>query len=116
MAFNKLCLVKTKDGEDTEECKKLKDDLEEGLTGINVYDILQDCNKRTNQTDQNFKDSFYFRYARWAFKQFNKVPPSKLNYFMFDEEEDNEALNLTPPCTDDSAIKNYLNINEVKLG
>ena len=84
------------------------------LNGLNVYDLLQDCGRRTDNSNVN-KNSFYYRYAKWAFKTFQKKTPNKsTNFLAYIDDTTIEPLHSSPACIESEAPLEYFNRNDVK--
>lgn len=92
----------------TEECNTILKKINELLNGLNIYDLLQDCGKRTDNKNIN-TDSFYYQYARWAFPK-QQTPNRNFLGYLFDQE----PLRLDPPCIDSQGPNKFFNRPEVK--
>jgi carboxypeptidase C (cathepsin A) len=93
------------------QCYELLNKIYYLIDGLNIYDLLQDCGKRTENSKINPK-SFYYRYAKWAFDKFPKKTPNKsTNFLAFIDEE---PLHTSPPCIESEAPIEYFNRNDVK--
>ena len=92
---------------DKEKCTAIVEKISGLLNGLNVYDLLQDCGKRSDNKNVN-PNSFYYKYAKWAFPKQQTSNRNFLSYLI----EDN--VQLSPPClNNDSPIK-YFNRADVK--
>ena len=88
---------------DREKCTTIAQKISGLLNGLNVYDLLQDCGKRTENPN-----SFYYKYAKWAFPKQQTPNRNFLSYLM---EED---VQLSPPCLDNDVPIKYFNRADVK--
>ena len=77
------------------------------LNGLNIYDLLQDCGERKDNTNVN-QNSFYYKYAKWAFPKQQSQNRYFLSYLLKDPVE------LSPPCLDNDSPIKYFNREDVK--
>ena len=96
---------------DKEKCDKIKEKINQNIEGINIYDILQECqNSTSNDKNNNNNNNFYYHYASWMFK--NKK--NNNNFIEIIKDQIIKKNSLEIPCIDVRNITKYLNIPEVK--
>ena len=89
---------------DKQKCDNIKEKINQNIEGINIYDILQECQNSTSNDNNKNSNNFYYNYASWMFK---KKSPSN-----FIENLKKNSLEI--PCIDVRNITKYLNLPEVK--
>ena len=119
LEFNQYC----KEKYDEEQCNKIKEKINELINDVNIYDILQDCEKSSTNDGDNSSNNFYYNYAPWMFKNKNKSKPKNFLEILKENSDNiikkntiqfNNKYNLDPPCIDVRNITKYLNQIEVK--
>jgi serine carboxypeptidase-like clade 1 len=95
---------------DKEKCDKIKEKINQNIEGINIYDILQECQNSTSNDKNNNNNNFYYNYASWMFK--NKK--NNNNFIEIIKDQNIKKNSLEIPCIDVRNITKYLNIPEVK--
>ena len=93
---------------DKDKCTAIVSKINKLLDGLNIYDLLQDCGKRTDNTNID-NNSFYYKYAKWAFPK-QRTPNKNFLGYLFDEE----PLTTAPPCIENDAPLKYFNRADVK--
>ena len=93
---------------DKDKCTAIVSKINKLLDGLNIYDLLQDCGKRTDNTNID-NNSFYYKYAKWAFPK-QTTPNKNFLGYLFDEE----PLTTAPPCIENDAPLKYFNRADVK--
>ena len=93
---------------DKDKCTAIVSKINKLLDGLNIYDLLQDCGTRTDNTNID-NNSFYYKYAKWAFPK-QTTPNKNFLGYLFDEE----PLTTAPPCIENDAPLKYFNRADVK--
>ena len=93
---------------DKQKCDNIKEKINQNIEGINVYDILQECQNSTSNDNKN-SNNFYYNYASWMFKK-----KSPINFIENLKKNNIKKNSLEIPCIDVRNITKYLNIPEVK--
>ena len=93
-----------------EKCDKVKEKIMENIDGINVYDILQECQNSSSSFD--YSNNFYYNYVPWMFKKKKSKPKNFIETLK--EQNTLKNDNLEIPCMDVRNITKYLNDLEVK--
>lgn len=101
--FNKYCILEY----DEEKCADVEELIDNKLDGINIYDYLRECAVPTTSNGEIDRNSKYFKYARFYFK--NKKFNQNRNLLMKNEKEKNDV-----PCFDDSNVEKYFNRADVQ--
>lgn len=122
MEVNKYCLIDY----DEEKCNESLKEINSWLEGVNVYDILRECELPTTETGDRDYFSNYYLSNSWAFPDLKKkqdelkekLEKMKLNPDQNKNNSNNiknkKKLTMTPPCYDDKAMSEYFNRNDVK--
>ena len=102
--FNEYCIMNF----DVQKCIDVQMSIDEKLDGINIYDYLRECYVPTNENGEISKNSKYYKYARFFFKnkKFN------VNKSLNKKKVINESNSV--PCFDDSGVENYFNREDVQ--
>ena len=117
MDFNKYCLLEY----DKTKCNEVITELDKCLSGINIYDYLQDCALPETETGEIDYFSNYYMQSPWAFfnlkqkqEELRKKLNNKSNLKNNNNNNKNKKLNLSPPCYDDKPMTDYFNRLDVK--
>ncbi len=114
--FNEICI----NHPDEAKCEELKEKIQqENLKDINIYDYLQECYfpEESEMSPEEYKNSYYYMYASWAFPQNRRKSKNKNRNFLSFIEEDkpkNRKNEYAPPCMDLRASTEFLNRPEVQ--
>ena len=100
MDFNEYCIMNY----DLLKCEEVIETIDQSLEGINIYDYLRDCYIPETINGEISSDSFYYKYARWAFKnkKVNKDKNAKMK------------VQSDVPCFDTSNLDKYFNREDVQ--
>ena len=103
--YNKYCLMNNTF--DEKKCEEILDFIDKNTNGINFYDYLRECKTPQNLKGEISKNSKYYKYAPWFFKN-RKTTDEKINLDLKDDESG------VTPCFDDTNIENYFNREDVQ--